>query len=143
MKSALVWQDGMAFDAELDGFHFALDADEQFGGRGLGPKPKGLLLTSLAGCTGMDVIAILGKMKVLPTAFRVSADGALTDEHPRRFDRITLRYEFEGEDLPAKKLRRAVQLSEERYCGVRASLWPGIEVTSEILLQGEVLEPTP
>ena len=109
----------------------------QFGGEGRGPKPKGLTLASLAGCTAMDVQAILGKMRVETTAFHVDAAAELTEEHPKRFVSATLRYYFEGEDLPLPKLRRAVMLSEERYCGVRATLAPSVDIRSEIYVNGE------
>ena len=89
VESKVVWRDGMAFDAHLEGFEFIIDADEQFGGQGLGPKPKGLTLTSLIGCTGMDVIAILKKMRVEVEGFEVSSVGTLADEHPKKFERIT------------------------------------------------------
>ena len=137
VESKVVWRDGMAFDAHLEGFQFTIDADEQFGGQGLGPKPKGLTLTSLIGCTGMDVIAILKKMRVAVDGFEVRSVGTLADEHPKKFERITLRYSFQGADLPLKKLRRAVSLSEERYCGVRATLVVAVEITSEIWVNGE------
>ena len=139
MQSTVVWTDGMAFDVELEGFHFAIDADAEFGGRGLGPKPKGLLLSSLIGCTAMDVIAILGKMRVVPATFEVSADSVLTDDHPKKFQTITLRYSFTGDDLPPNKVRRAVSLSEERYCGVRATLAPVVEIGHEIWVNGAPL----
>jgi putative redox protein len=136
LKSTVVWRDGMAFDAELEGHKFTIDADEQFGGRGLGPRPKGLLATALAGCTAMDVIAILGKMRVEVDSFEVSADATLTDEHPKKYQSITVRYSFTGDDLPAKKLRRAIALSEERYCGVSATIAPTVELVHEIFVNG-------
>ena len=64
MNSKVVLKDGMHFIGSLDGFDINLDADEQFGGKNKGSKPKGLVLTALAGCTAMDVISILHKMKV-------------------------------------------------------------------------------
>ena len=139
LQSKVVWKDGMAFDTELEGFHFDIDADPEFGGRGLGPRPKGLLLSALLGCTAMDVIAILGKMRVTPRVFEVSAVGTLDDELPKAYRAITVRYEFRGDDLPENKLRRAVQLSEERYCGVRATLAPVLDLSTEIVVNGAVL----
>jgi len=143
LQSKVTWTDGMAFDAELEGFHFAIDADQEFGGRGLGPKPKGLLATALIGCTAMDVIAILRKMRVTPKTFAVSADAVLTDEHPKRYTSIVIRYELTGDDLPHDKLRRAVKLSEERYCGVRATLAPVVDMHHEIWLNGIRLSNDP
>lgn len=140
LQSTVTWRDGMAFDAELEGFHFTIDADEQYGGRNLGPRPKGLLATALVGCTAMDVIAILDKMRIKVDAFDVSADATLGEEHPKTFESITVRYSFRGSDLPEHKLRRAVQLSEERYCGVRATLEPVVRMNHEIWVNGERID---
>lgn len=139
LSSSVSWRDGMTFDAELDGFKFAIDADPKFGGREAGPKPKGLTLTSLAGCTAMDVISMLGKMRLEPSRFDVQASGELTDEHPKRFSTITVRYIFEGEDLDEGKLRKAVSLSEQRYCGVFATLRGNVEFETVIELNGQIL----
>lgn len=136
MESKVVWRDGMAFDAHLDGSTFVIDAGEEFGGRGLGPKPKGLLLTALVGCTALDVISILAKMRVEVDSFEVSAKGDLADEHPRKFVKIRVTYRVEGQDVDVKKLIRAVELSNERYCGVSATLKPTVEIENEILLNG-------
>jgi putative redox protein len=90
------------------------------------------------------VVAILRKMRVSIADLQVAAEGELTDEHPKRYERVVVRYEFWGDELPAHKLRRAVQLSEERYCGVRATLQPVVDITNEIWVNGEPLrDPTP
>ena len=139
LSSSVSWRDGMTFDAELDGFKFAIDADPKFGGKGAGPKPKGLTLTSLAGCTAMDVVSILRKMKVEPSRFDVQASGDLTDEHPKRFSRIVVRYTFEGEGMDEGKIRKAVSLSEERYCGVFATLRGNVELETVIEINGQLV----
>ena len=139
LYSKVTWKDGMAFEAELEGFRFAIDADAELGGRGLGPRPKGLLATALVGCTAMDVIAILGKMHVPVKGLEVSADAALGDEHPKKYESVVVRYAFTGEDLPAHKLRRAVSLSEERYCGVHATIASVVKTRHEIWVNGERL----
>ena len=90
MESKVVWQDGMAFEAHLDGFNFTIDAAAKVGGQDKGPKPKGLTLVSLAGCTAMDVISILKKMRVEPDHFEVGTDGKLTGEHPKKFTDLDL-----------------------------------------------------
>lgn len=139
-KSKVVWQEGMSFTAHLDDFEFMIDADEQFGGKNKGPKPKGLTLVSLAGCTGMDVIAILKKMRVSVDHFEVTTDADLADEHPMKYDRILLTYIFEGKDLPPDKIKKAVSLSEERYCGVSATLKPQVEIVNEIVINGQKVD---
>ena len=129
------WQGNMAFEADVDGFKIALDADPAVGGENKGPKPKALTLVSLAGCTSMDVISILKKMRVEPEYFNVEVEGELTDEHPKYYHRIHVRYVFRGKDLPLDKIEKAVNLSETRYCGVSALLSKGAIITSEILVE--------
>ena len=141
MKAEVVWQEKMTFDARLEGFNFLIDADPKVGGDNRGPRPKGLTLVSLAGCTAMDVISILRKMKVDVDRFEVATEAELVEEHPKKFKSILIRYTLEGKDVPAEKVRKAVSLSEERYCGVSASLRPGVEIRSEIVINGDKIEP--
>ena len=126
------WLENMAFKAEINGHEIILDAAEQVGGENRGPRPKPLMLTALAGCTGMDVVSILKKMRVELDDFNVIVEGDLTEEHPKQFSKMHVIYEFKGKDLPLEKLKKAVSLSEERYCGVNALYKKVIEVTSEI-----------
>lgn len=126
------WQDKMAFKAEVNGHKIMLDADEAVGGEDRGPRPKPLMLTALAGCTGMDVISILKKMRVEPESFNVVVQGDLSEEHPKQYMKMKVIYQFKGKDLPLEKLKKAVSLSEERYCGVSALYRKAIEITSEI-----------
>lgn len=126
------WKGGMAFEIEQDGHQFVLDASADFGGAGSGPRPKGLLLSGLIGCTGMDVVTILGKMRVEGYGLRLEASAEITEEHPIVFRSIRLRYIFSGIDLPREKLARAVELSQERYCGVSAMLKASAPLEYEI-----------
>ena len=126
------WKDKMAFEAEVNGHKIMLDAAEAVGGEDRGPRPKPLMLTALAGCTGMDVVSILKKMRVEVEDFDVTVEGDLTDEHPKQYYKMNVIYTFKGKDLPLEKLKKAVSLSEERYCGVSALYRKAIEVTSEI-----------
>jgi putative redox protein len=126
------WKDKMAFEAEVDGHKIMLDAAEAVGGEDRGPRPKPLMLTALAGCTGMDVVSILKKMRVEVEDFEVTVEGDLTDEHPKQYYKMNVIYTFKGKDLPLEKLKKAVSLSEERYCGVSALYRKAIELTSEI-----------
>jgi len=139
MKTRLTWQQGMAFSAEIDGFTLTLDADPASGGRGLGPRPKVLTLVSLGGCTAMDVIAILEKMRQPVTGLQVEVEGEVAVEHPRRIAAATVRYLVTGEGLDPGRVRRAVELSETTYCGVSATLRPGVALRSEIWVNGEKL----
>jgi putative redox protein len=126
------WLENMAFKAEVNGHEIILDAAEQVGGEDRGPRPKPFMLTALAGCTGMDVVSILKKMRVELEDFNVIVEGDLTEEHPKQFYEMNVIYEFKGNNLPMDKLKKAVSLSEDRYCGVSAMYKKVIEVTSEI-----------
>ncbi len=129
------WAGEMAFEAEVNDFKIMLDAEPRVGGKNRGPRPKPLTLVSLGGCTGMDVISILTKMRVKPDYFNVEVSGELTDEHPKYFHKIHIRYIFRGKDLPMEKLEKAVTLSQDRYCGVSEMLRKSSELTYEIVVE--------
>ncbi|MDX9810956.1 MAG: OsmC family protein [Bacteroidales bacterium] len=126
------WSGGMSFEGNVSGHKITIDAGNDFGGNDLGPRPKPLMMLALAGCTGMDVVSILRKMKVNFNKFNVIVEGQLTEEHPKQFSRMHIIYEFGGTDLPMEKLRKAVDLSQEKYCGVSAMYRKVMELTSEI-----------
>jgi len=126
------WLENMAFEAEVNGHKIIIDAAEPVGGENRGPRPKPLMLVALAGCTGMDVVSILKKMRVELDGFNVVVEGDLTEDHPKQFSQMRVIYEFKGKDLPMDKLENAVNLSEERYCGVSAMYRKAIGITTEI-----------
>ncbi len=134
-KVNVSYQDGMSFEGEVNGHKITIDAVEAVGGRDLGPRPKPLLLLSLAGCTGMDVISILKKMRVEPEAFDIDVEGEMTDEHPKYYHLIRLKYRFKGKNLPMAKLEKAVNLSQDRYCGVTAMLQKAAKIEHEIIVE--------
>jgi len=127
------WLDKMAFESEVTGHRIVLDADQKAGGEDKGPPPKMLLLSALGGCTGMDVIYILRKMKIQPSYFNVFAEATVADEPIKRYSKIHLVYEFKADDnLDTTKVESAVKLSQEKYCAVSAMLKAGSEITYEI-----------
>lgn len=134
MKSAVTLKEGMNFIGDLEGFDISIDADAAVGGEGKGPKPKGLLLMSLAGCTAMDVISILRKMQQEPEAFSVETEGEVADEHPMVFTKIKITYRIKG-DVAHDKAEKAVSLSLDRYCGVTAMLRKACPVDFEIVYE--------
>ncbi len=121
-KIEVNWNKGMSFETELNGHKLVMDAAPEVGGEDLGPRPKILLLAGLAGCSGMDVVSILRKMRVELDDFKMDLEGKLTEEHPKFYEDITIVYKFKGTDLPMAKLEKAVDLSQNRYCGVSAML---------------------
>ena len=126
------WLSNMAFEIEVSGHKLIIDAEPHVGGEDRGPRPKPFMLASLGGCTAMDVISILKKMRIEVEKFNVTVEGDLTDEHPKHFYKIHTIFEFTGKNLPMDKLKKAIELSEERYCGVSAVYKKVIEMTSEI-----------
>jgi putative redox protein len=128
----MAWTDKLAFETDMDGHKVVVDATKEVGGSDLGPRPKKLMLTALAGCTGVDVIMILKKMKVEPEAFNVIVEGELTEEHPKYYNKMKIVYQFKGKDLPIEKLEKAVKLSEEKYCGVTAVYRKAMDMQTEI-----------
>ncbi len=129
------WLEDLAFDVDLNGHHIMLDAAPDFGGKNRGPSPKPLLLASLAGCTGIDVVSILKKMRVSIEGMRIDVSATLTEVDPKIYDKIKVIYYFKGKDLPMDKLEHAVQLSEEKYCGVSAMLKKAGLIEYEIILE--------
>lgn len=127
-----VWKRGMVFDSEVHGHHVITDSAPEFGGKNRGPRPKAMVLTALGGCTGMDVVSILNKMRVSPDQLRVTARAEESEDHPKVYTSIHLTYEFKGKDLPMDKLKKAVDLSQERYCGVSTMLRKACTLTYEI-----------
>jgi putative redox protein len=137
MKTTLdmSWKGDMAFETELNGHKITIDADEAVGGKNLGPRPKALMMVALAGCTGMDVISILKKMRVEVSSFNVRVEGNVTEEHPKQYDEMKLVYEFSGNNLEEEKLRKAIDLSMERYCGVSAVYKKVMQMSYEIVIK--------
>jgi len=90
--------------------------------------PMELLLVSLAGCTGMDVMAILKKMRQNITKFKVSVSAERAPEHPKIYTKINIHYYFEGKNVEKEKVERAIDLSFNKYCSVTAMLKKSSEV---------------
>lgn len=126
------WKGGLAFEADVNGHAVKMDAATEFGGQNSGPSPKKLMLVALSGCTGMDVVSILKKMHVEIDALQVEVQGDVTEEHPKHYHRMHVIYSISGRNLPPDKIEKAVKMSEDTYCGVRAAYAKGMEITSEI-----------
>ena len=126
------WISDMAFEADVDGHKIMMDSSPESGGHDAGSSPKKLMLVALSGCTGMDVVSVLKKMRVEIEKCSIEVQGDVAEEHPKRYTKMHVIYTFTGKNLPLDKIRKAVSLSEETYCGVEALYKLAIEVTSEI-----------
>ena len=113
------WKGNMAFETNnTSGLNFSIDAGPEDGGEGKGMRPKALMLSALAGCSGLDVAMMFRKMKLDVRDFRIETIAELTDEHPKYYEKVVVEYHFYGKNLSEPKLQRAVDLSVEKYCGV-------------------------
>ena len=116
-STEIKWVSETKFDAHQNGKVFRIDGegDESLS---TGFRPKALILSSLAGCTGIDIVDLLKKMRVEFSDFSIKVTGDLTEEHPKTYHTVRLQYHFYGSNLDEKKLERAVNISVEKYCGV-------------------------
>ncbi len=113
------WKGGLTFQSDNPSGKFVtIDTNIEGQDKRFGLSPKALMLSSLAGCSALDVISTLDKMKEHIDDFKIDVSGELTDEHPRYYHSVVVDYHFYGSDLNKKKCERAVNLSVDKYCGV-------------------------
>lgn len=113
------WQGKMALESNNpSGHNLRIDAGPEDGGEGSGYRPKALMLSALAGCSGLDVAALIKKMKLEVDNFTIETKAELTTEHPKYYHKVWVEYHFYGNNLNKDKLQRAVDLSVDKYCGV-------------------------
>lgn len=112
------WEKKMRFHSTNPAGELTIDAGPEDGGDGDGLRPKALMLSALAGCSGLDVASLIKKMKLEVDEFKIDVIAQLTDEHPKYYNKVKVEYNFFGSDLDQKKLDKAVNLSVEKYCGV-------------------------
>lgn len=113
-----VYQGGMSFSTAIRGHNVIIDLDKEHGGENLGTSPKILMLVSLAGCTGVDVVEILNKMKVHFSDLSIKIHAHLTETDPKIYDEVTVTYSIKVDAADQPKVLRAVSLSQDKYCGV-------------------------
>ncbi len=127
------WKKNLLFKSDNPlGNSLLMDTSEEGGGNSAGLLPKALMLSSLAGCSGLDVIMILDKMRVKLDNFEIKIEAELTDEHPKYYKKVKVDYYFHGKDLDKEKINKAVTLSVEKYCGVMEMFRQFAEVKTEI-----------
>ena len=113
------WQGELTFESNNpSGKSVIMDTDIEGQEERFGLSPKAMMLSSLAGCSGLDVITILDKMKMKIDDFKIVVSGELTEEHPKYYHSVKVDYHFYGSDLIKSKCEKAVNLSVEKYCGV-------------------------
>lgn len=138
MASNLVtttWKKDLTFESDNpNNITFLMEPSKDNGNKKEGASPKALMLSSLAGCSGLDVVSILEKMRVELDSFKIEVEGQLTDEHPKFYNKVHVKYHFYGADLKEAKINKAVNLSVTTYCGVMEMFRQFAEVTTEVVL---------
>lgn len=135
VKAVCRWQDKMTFNTALDDFNVPMDAKKPIGSDSA-PTPKQLVLAAICGCTGMDVISLLKKYKLIVKTFEIEAHASPTDAHPITFKEVKLKYMFQGE-LEIEKVKEAVRLSQSKYCSVSAMISKVVPIFYEIYVNQE------
>jgi len=130
MKIKTIWKNNHAFESWQDENRIHIDGD-----RLKGVSPKSLLLSSLAGCSGIDIVDILEKMRVSFSEFTIDVESEQTVEHPKVFKDIIITYKMKTDPENEDKVRKAAELSLEKYCGVSAMLKKNSAIRFNIVIK--------
>ncbi len=126
------WSEGMSFETiSPNGISLKLGSSLEGDSEKIA-SPKALMLSSLAVCSGIDVVSILEKMKIELNDFKINTVGSLTQEHPKYYNKVSMEYHFYGDQLDKEKINKAVNLSITKYCGVMEMFRSFAEITTEI-----------
>jgi len=135
MKVDIKWMNKMLFKSVgKRNRYVTMDTVPDVGGQDSSLSPKEMILTGLGGCTGMDVISILRKMKQVPDRFEIEVEAKTEKEFPKEFKSFKLIYKFWGKNLDEKKMEKAVTLSQDKYCGVSETLKKAAKLDYEIII---------
>ena len=123
MEAGIKYVDGLRFVAEgTTGHSVVMDGDPEFGGNDTASRPAELVLMGLGGCTGMDVISILKKKRQEIAGLEIMVRAKRAETHPKKFTDIDIEFIFKGKNISEDAVKRAVELSMDKYCSVKASL---------------------
>jgi len=128
MKTTTIWKSGEAFDSLQNNAKIEIDAKAGF-------SPKALLLSGLAGCSGIDVVEVLEKMRVPFADLKIEVEAEQTSEHPKVFRDIHINYIISTEEENRDKVKKAIDLSLDKYCGVAAMLKKNSKIDYTITIQ--------
>jgi len=130
MKTITTWTKDHRFTSSHDGNEIAIDGDKK-----KGHGPKALLLSGLAGCSGIDVVDILGKMKIEFSNFRIETEAKQSEEHPKVFTDVHIIYHLRTSADNEDRIRKAIELSLDKYCGVAAMLKKNSPVRYSLVIE--------
>lgn len=139
MKAKLSWVENMVFQCDNHGMISTIDAFKENGGQDKGPTPKELVLNAMMGCTAMDVVAMLRKMRQEFFEFKMEINAEKTTEHPIHFKTAELVYYLKG-NIESEKAIKAVDSSLAKYCGVNYMISKTCEISYKLVLNDTVLK---
>ena len=130
MQARIKWVENAAFLAETGSGHaLVVDGPEEIGGRNLGPRPMELMLLSVGSCSAVDIVHILKKARQPVSGCEVAVNGERAETDPKVFTKIHLHFSVSGKGLSENQVKRAVELSAEKYCSASIMLRQAAEVT--------------
>lgn len=136
-RAKVKYTDGLQFVGQADSGHaIVMDGDADVGGNNTGLRPMELLLIGMGGCSGMDIVSILKKKREIVTDVEINVNGKKAEDYPQKFTDIDVEFVVKGRNLSDEAVKRAVQLSMDRYCSVKATL----EGTAKITYRYKIVE---
>ena len=136
----LNWEGELIFNVEQEGHNFYIDVSKEAGGGDKGVRPKNLLLSSLGGCSGMDIVALLKKMRVTDYKFEIIIKAESEEEHPKVYKNIELAFHLTGADVPEDKAKRAIELTLTKYCPVYIMLEKAVPIKPRLYINDQEIE---
>ena len=132
------WESGMRFTATTEeGDSASMDADPEGGGEGKGFRPVKLVLAALGGCSGMEIVWILKRQRQEVTGLEMNVTGTRRKKDPRYYENVQVEYVVRGRNLRDSAVKRAIELSEQKYCSVRGIFRPEVKVTTSCRIEQE------
>jgi len=130
MEAKVKYVDGLQFVGEASSGHaLVMDGDTKFGGSNTAVRPTELLLIGLGGCSGMDVVSILKKKQQEIKGLEIHVKGEKAETYPQRFTDITIEFVVTGSKISEEAVKRAIELSMEKYCSVKATIEGSAKIT--------------
>jgi putative redox protein len=137
VRAKLTYTNGLQFVGQADSGHaIVLDSDSGVGGQNSGLRPMELLAIGLGGCSGMDVASILKKKKEKLSGLEINVEAKKAEDHPQKYTDMRIEFIVKGKNLSEEAVKKAIQLSMDKYCSVKATL----EGTAAISFNYKIIE---
>lgn len=129
LKAKVKWVEGLQFVGQSGTNHaIVMDGSPDYGGQNSAMRPMELLLVALGGCSGMDIASILNKKKQDFRGIEINLRGKQAEDYPKRFTEIEVEFIIKGKKLSEEAVKRAIELSMDKYCSVKATLEPSAKI---------------